>query len=115
MQPYILTYMHTLICTYIHTHTYIHTYMHTHIRTYMQPYILTYMHTLIRTYTHIYTFIHTFRRCISVSQRQQNVQYPINTQIYAIFTVKNTINTLQNNVMGIEYLKALLFSRKFVA
>jgi hypothetical protein len=85
LHAYILTYMHTLIRTYIHILVHTHTY------------IYTYIHTCIRTYTH--TYIHTFCRCISVSQRQQNVQYPINTQIYAIFTVKNTINVLQNNVM----------------
>jgi hypothetical protein len=44
------------------------------------------------------TYIHTFYGSFSVSQRHQDVEQVINTQIYTIFTVWNTIKHLKNNI-----------------
>jgi len=49
-------------------HKYVHTYIHM------------YIHACIRTHTH--THIYTFHGSVSVSQRQQDAEEIINTQIH---------------------------------
>jgi len=57
---------------------------------------------------------HIYHGSTSVSQRQQHVEQVINTQIYTIFTVKNTINTLWNSIIDLHIQKNYLHSKKSV-
>jgi len=38
-----------------------------------------------------------------VSKRQQDVEQVINAQVYTIFTVQNTVNSLQNSIIDQSY------------
>ena len=62
-----------------------------------------YIHTYICTYIHTDTiYVHTIHGSVSVSQRQQDAEQVINTQIYTTFTVPNTI-TIYKAVLQIIF------------
>jgi len=63
----------------------------------------TYVHNFSDSCTYKHKSKSAFHGSITVSKGQQDVEQVINTQVYTIFTVQNTINNLQNSIIDHPY------------
>jgi uncharacterized protein (DUF302 family) len=59
---------------------------------------------LLQATEQAHMYIHSLTESTSVSHTQQDVEQVINTHLYTIFTVQNTINISQNSITDHLYI-----------